>query len=329
MVEVKELTYGQAANAALHRVMEELPETILFGEDVARPGGVFGITRGLMEKFGPRVFDTPISEAAILGGAVGAAMMGRRPIVEIMWIDFSLVALDQIINQAANVRYVSNGRLKAPLTVRTQQGALPGSCAQHSQNLEALYAHIPGLYVALPSTPRDAYDLLLTSIYLDDPAIVIENRGLYTRLKEEVRLGGEVEPPGKARVVRDGRDATLISWGAMLQTALEAAGQLEQEGLSVEVIDPRWLLPFDLETVEKSLEKTGRLVIAHEANISGGFGAEIAAKVTSGEAFFCLDAPVKRVGVPDSRIPAAPGLQAALIPNAGRIAQAVREVVQH
>jgi len=324
--ETRELNYLQAINAALLRSLEEIPEALLFGEDAGKAGGIFGATRDLHQKFGDRVFDTPISEAAILGAAVGSAMMGRRPICEIMWMDFSLVALDQIVNQAANVRYVSNGRLQAPMTVRTQQGVLAGSCAQHSQSLEAIFAHIPGLLVAMPATPQDAYDMLLSAVYADDPAIVIEHRSLYFGAKQEVQLGADVQPPAGARVVREGSDATLVSWGAMLHTAIEAAEMMEEEGVEVEVIDSRWLLPFDTETVLTSVEKTHRIVIAHEANISGGFGAEIAARIAD-EGLFSLDAPICRVGVPDSRIPAAPSLQETLIPNSGSIVKAVRRAM--
>lgn len=325
MPESLKLRYVEAINVALRRSLEERVETILFGEDVGEPGGVFGATRGLRKEFGRRVFDTPISESAILGGAVGAAMMGRRPIVEIMWIDFTLVALDQIVNQAANVRYVSEGRLNAPLTIRTQQGALPGSCAQHSQNLESIFTHIPGIYVCVPATAQDAYDLLLSAVWSDDPVIVIENRGLYFGAKEVVQLGGAIDPVGGARVVREGSDVTVVSWGAMVHQALAAAEQLAGGGVSVEVIDARWLVPFDTETVLASVEKTRRVLIAHEANVSSGFGAEVSARVTE-SGFHLLDAPPLRVGLPDVRVPAAPGLQAAVLPNADTLARGLREL---
>lgn len=316
------MTYGRAVHAALRRALLERPETLLFGEDVGHPGNVFGITQGLKAEFGARVFDTPISESAILGAAVGAAMFGRRPIAEIMWIDFTLVALDQIVNQAANVRYVSEGRLTAPLTIRTQQGALPGSCAQHSQNLEALFAHIPGLRVGLPATPQDAYDMTLSSVWCDDPVLSIENRGLYAAQKAQVTLGGTVQAPGGARLERRGTHVTLLTWSAMLYPARIAVEQLVGEGVSVELIDARWLNPFDWYTLTESVQKTGRLVIAHEANLTGGFGAEVAAKVY-GECFYSLEAPVVRVALPDCRIPSAPHLQAALLPGVTSIVQGV------
>jgi pyruvate dehydrogenase E1 component beta subunit len=320
------LTFAKAVNAALDRALTEFPETILYGEDVAVPGGVFGCTRGLRDRHGERVFDTPISETAMLGAAVGAAMMGRRPIVEIMWVDFSLVAFDQVVNQAANVRYVSGGRLTAPLTIRTQQGILPGSCAQHSQSLEALFAHIPGLRVAMPADPGEAYALLLAAIACDDPAIVIEHRTFYHAQSGEVALGAPIEPVGGARTLRAGHHVTIVAFGPMVQAALDAAGVLAGEGIEAEVIDPRWIAPFDTATVVASVERTGRLVVAHQANVTGGFGAEIAARVAR-EAFWSLDAPIERVGVPDSRIPAAPGLQQALLPGADDIAAAARRAV--
>jgi pyruvate dehydrogenase E1 component beta subunit len=324
--QTRQLTYAQAANEALRRALAEIPETLLFGEDIAVPGGVFGVTKGLHKSFGDRVFDTPISESAILGGAIGAALVGRRPIVEIMWVDFSLVALDQIVNQAANVRYVSRGRLTAPITIRTQQGSMPGSCAQHSQSLETFFAHVPGLQACLPATAQDAYDLLVAAIHSDDPTIVIENRNLYHGAKVEVRLGGPPGPVGGAAVRRTGADVTLVTWGAMLHRALEAAEVLAADGVSVEVIDMRWLRPLDTDAVQRSVAKTGRLVVAHEAHRFMGVGAEVVTSVV--ESGVALVAPPARVGAPDVRIPAAPSLQAAVIPSTPVIVEAVRRTVE-
>lgn len=326
-METATLTVAKAVNAALDRALRDFPEAILYGEDVALPGGVFGCTKGLVERHGNRVFDTPISESAMLGAAVGAALFGRRPIVEIMWVDFALVAFDQIVNQAANVRYVSNGRLHAPMTIRTQQGVLPGSCAQHSQSLEALFVHIPGLRVAMPSSPQEAYALLLSSIASDDPAIVIEHRAMYHAVSGEVRLGEPIEPVGGARIVRPGTNVTIVALGPMVQLAVDAAAMLAEEGVEAEVIDPRWLAPFDAETVVASVSRTGRLVVAHEANVTGGFGAEVAARVGR-DAFWSLEAPIERVGLRDVKVPAAPSLQEAIVPTVTDIVAAARRAVE-
>jgi pyruvate/2-oxoglutarate/acetoin dehydrogenase E1 component len=319
------LRYAQAVNAALARALEELPETILFGEDVAIPGGVFGASQGLHERFGSRVFDTPISEAAMLGAALGAAMVGRRPIVEIMWGDFVFVGIDQLINQAANVRYISRGALSAPMTIRMQQGALAASSAQHSRCVEAFLAHVPGLKVALPSCPADAYSLLLTAVADDDPVVVIEHRALYGR-SGMVALDAPVEPVGGARIRRSGSDVTIVALSRMVDVSLEAADQLAALGIECEVIDPRWLVPFDDSTVIESLERTSRLVIVHEATRTGGFGAEIAARAAE-DWFWQLDAPVLRVTAPDVPKPSAPALEAVVIPDATRIVDAVRATV--
>jgi acetoin:2,6-dichlorophenolindophenol oxidoreductase subunit beta len=317
------LSYAEAVNAALRRCLGELPDTLLYGEDVAKPGGVFGVTKGLRAEFGERVFDTPISESAILGSAVGAAMLGRRPIVEIMWVDFSLVAFDQIVNQLANVRYVSRGELAAPVVIRTQQGSAPGACAQHSQSLEAFFLHVPGLRVCLPWTAQDAYDLLVSAVYSDDPVVVIENRTLYSTGKQEVALDGPVTAPGGLRVRREGTDATVVSWGAFTARVLAAADTLAERGISLEVLETPWLNPFPTGEVLASVRRTGRLAVAHEANLTGGFGAEVVARVAG--AGIELRAPALRLGLPDSRVPAAPSLVAGLLPDAERIAAAVQQ----
>jgi acetoin:2,6-dichlorophenolindophenol oxidoreductase subunit beta len=321
---VRQLTYGEAVNAALRRCLSELPETLLYGEDVAKPGGVFGVTRGLRRDFGERVFDTPISESAILGSAVGAAMLGRRPIVEIMWVDFSLVAFDQIVNQLANVRYVSRSEVAAPVVIRTQQGSAPGACAQHSQSLEAFFLHVPGLRVAMPWTAQDAYDVLVAAVYSDDPVIVIENRTLYSAGKQEVVLDRPVQPIGGLQVRREGTDATVVTWGAITARALEAAEELAERGVSVEVLELPWLNPFPTEDVVASVRRTERLAVLHEANLTGGFGAEVVARVAAAGALRC---PPLRLGLPDSRIPAAPSLVAGLLPSSERIVAAIQDWV--
>jgi pyruvate/2-oxoglutarate/acetoin dehydrogenase E1 component len=323
MPETMKLNYGGAVNLALNRCLKDMSTTILYGEDVAIPGGVFGVTRGLKKAYGDRVFDTPISETAMLGAAVGSAMMGCRPIVEIMWIDFMLVAFDQIANQAANVRYVSQGRLKAPLTIRTQQGSAPGSCAQHAQNLEALLLHIPGIRVAMPSTPQDAHDVLLSAVASDDPVVVIENRTLYAGAKEEIVVGEEIAPIGGHRKPRSGNDVTVVCWGAITQTVCEAVDAVAADGITADVIEAVWLNPFDVGAVIDSVSRTGRLVVVHEANITGGFGAEVLAKVY--ESGVNMISPPKRVGLPDIVIPAAAPLAQSLLPQAHDIVAALRE----
>ncbi|MFW6775008.1 alpha-ketoacid dehydrogenase subunit beta [Nocardioides sp. CPCC 205120] len=325
MPEIVKLNVGGAVNAALARALEEVPETLLYGEDVAKPGGVFGVTRGLAKRFGDRVFDTPISETAMLGAAVGAASFGRRPIVEIMWIDFSLVAFDQIVNQAANVRYVSAGRTSAPLTIRTQQGNAPGACAQHSQNLEALLLHVPGIRVCMPRTPQDSYDLLLSAVACDDPTVVIENRTLYAGAKEAVEVGGPVRPIGGHRRLRSGTDATVVCWGAVTTKVLDAVDRLESQGVTVDLLEMVWLNPFDWDAVLESVGRTGRLLVVHEASRTGGFGAEVVARVA--ESGVELRTPPRRVALDDSRIPSAPQLAAVLLPQTGDVEAALRTMV--
>jgi len=322
-----ELTYVKAVTAGLKDALGSRPEVLVYGEDVGAAGGIFGATRGLQQEFGAaRVFDTPIAESAILGSAVGAAMAGMRPVVEIMWGDFLLVALDQLFNQAANVRYLSRSELTAPLVVRTQQGVTPGSCAQHSQSLEALLAHVPGLRVGLVATPQDAYAMLRAAIADPDPCIVIESRALY-QTKGPVALDAPVEPVGGARWHRTGGDLSIITWGSMLPAALAAAEQLAEQGTEAAVVDLRWLNPLDDASIARAVEESGgRVLLAHEANLTGGFGAEIAARIQERH-FDLLDAPVVRVGTPDVRIPSAPALQAALVPGAETIVTAARELI--
>jgi pyruvate/2-oxoglutarate/acetoin dehydrogenase E1 component len=268
------------------------------------------------------VFDTPISESALLGAALGAALVGRRPIVEIMWADFLFVGIDQLINHAANVRYLTRGRMTAPLTVRTQQGSLTSSSAQHSRCVEALLCHIPGLRVGLPSNPQDAYTMLLAGIAANDPTVIIEHRAMYDR-RGTVELSAEIPAIGGARVVREGNDVTLVATSRMVAEAAAAADVLAREGISAEVIDPRWLSPFDWHTVGRSLAKTNRLAVVHEAVRTGGFGAEIAAQAAE-SAFWDLDGPIVRITAPDTPKPSAPALEAAAIPDAQRIADGVR-----
>ncbi|WP_169582046.1 MULTISPECIES: alpha-ketoacid dehydrogenase subunit alpha/beta [Microbacterium] len=312
----EELTYAQAVNRALISEMSERPEVVTFGEDIAIPGGTFGVTRNLYKTFGEeRAFDTPIAEAAILGAALGASLEGLRPVVEIMWTDFLFVAFDQVVNQMSNVRYLSRGSRSAPLVVRMQQGITPGSCAQHSQSLEALLAHIPGIKVGLPSDAQDAYAMLRAAVADPDPVFIIESRALYGE-KAAVDLGGATEAVGGARLLKQGHDLLIVTWGRMARTALRAAEQLEASGVSASVLDLRWLSPLDDEAIGNALKSSGgRLLVAHEANLTGGFGAEVAARAAS-KYFWLLDAPVARVAMPDVRVPASPTLQEAILPNA-------------
>ncbi|MEV0398047.1 alpha-ketoacid dehydrogenase subunit beta [Polymorphospora rubra] len=320
------LRYIQAVNHALAWALDSRDDTVYFGEDVALPGGPFGATKGLHKRFGDRrIFDTPISETGFLGMALGSAMTGLRPIAEIMYADFAFVAMDQIVNQIANTRYSSGGRWAAPLVIRMQQGYSPGACAQHSQSIEAYLAHTPGLRVALPATADDAYQMLRTAVTSDDPVVVAEARMLYPT-RGEVRLDAPVEPVGGAKVVRPGTDATVVAWSRLVPVAVEAANQLAAEGIEAEVVDLRWLNPLDFDTVAASVGRTGRLVVAHEANLTGGFGAEIAARAAD-ECFADLRAPVRRVAAPDVPMPAAPSLQAAVVPEAAAVVDAVRRTL--
>lgn len=322
------LRYIQAVQAALRWALQSRDDTLIFGEDVAKPGGPYGATKGMHEQFGlDRIFDTPISETAMLGMALGAAMTGRRPIVEIMYADFMFVAMDQLVNQIANTRYVSEGRWAAPLVVRTQQGYSPGSCAQHSHSIEAYLVHTPGLRVAVPSNADDAYQMIRTAVTSDDPVVVAEARMLYP-VRGDVELEAAVQPMGGARVARPGRDITLISWSTSVPTCLQAAETLADEGVDAEVIDMRWLNPLDIDTVNESISKTRRAIVVHEANLTAGVGAEIAARATA-DVFDELLAPVMRVAGMDVPMPAAPSLQSALVPDASRVVGAVRKLVRN
>jgi 2-oxoisovalerate dehydrogenase E1 component len=316
------LTYQRAINRALRTELASRPEVLVYGEDVGAAGGIFGVSRGLQKEFGAeRVFDTPISESAIIGSAVGAAMEGMRPVIEIMWGDFLLVAMDQLVNQAANVRFINRSGLHAPMVLRFQQGVTPGSCAQHSQSLEAFLAHVPGLKVGVPATPADAYAMTRAAVSDPDPCVLAEARELY-QMSGEVKLGGPVEAIGGARLHRRGESLAIITWGPMLWRALEAADRLAEVGQSAAVLDLRWLRPLDDTAIDQVVrEAGGRVIVAHEANLTGGFGAEIAARISERH-FGGLVAPVLRVAALDTRIPAAPALQRAVIPGVQAILDA-------
>lgn len=317
-------TFIELVRRALDEELARDPAVHLLGEDVAA-GGAFGVTKGLAEKHGARrVRNTPISEAAIAGLATGAALCGLRPVLEIMFIDFTTLALDCLVNQSAKYRYMSGGQLAVPMVVRTQSGAAGGAAAQHSQSLEAWFTHVPGLVVVAPSSAVEAYGLLKSSIRLGDPVLFIEHKRLYAA-RETLPSDTVLPDIGRARVARAGTDVTIIAYSAMVKSGLEAAESLAALGISAEVIDLRTLLPIDMAAIAASVSKTHRVLIAHEAVLNGGFGAEISARIGS-ELFDELDAPVSRVGCPFAPIPFAPELERALLPGVPEIVRAAREL---
>jgi pyruvate dehydrogenase E1 component beta subunit len=324
----RELTYSQALREALTEEMTRDPNILLLGEDIGVYGGVFKVTEGLLAKFGPeRVRETPISEAGFVGMGVGLAMTGKRPVCELMFMDFAFVASDQIFNQAAKMRYMSGGRVKVPLLIRTQQGGGRGNGAQHSQCLETFFTHLPGLKVVLPATPYDAKGLLKSALREDNPVIFIEHKLLYATKGPVPDASQEyLIPLGKAEVKRPGHDVTLVSYSRTVLHSLEAAEEAAGLGVSVEVIDLRCTAPLDLDAILASVRKTGRLIIAHEAHRQLGMGAEIAALVQQ-HAFDYLDAPIVRVGAMDIPIPSAKPLEDVALPGKAQILEAIRQVV--
>jgi pyruvate dehydrogenase E1 component beta subunit len=321
-----ETTYIKAITSTLAGAMRADERVFVLGEDVAE-GGPYTATAGLAEEFGAaRVINTPISEAAITGVAIGAAQSGRRPVLEIMFIDFITLALDQLVNAAAKAHFMSGGQLTVPLVLRTQGGAGQRGAAQHSQSLESWLTHVPGLKVVMPSRPVDAAGLLASAIADPNPVVYIENKTLYFR-KGEVPDPTPPVPIGKAVTLREGGDVTIVALSALVYDTLAAAERLSSDhGIEAEVIDPRTLVPLDLDTVVESVERTGRLVVAHEAVEHGGFGAEIAAQV-QGAAFDFLDAPVGRVGAPFAPVPFSAPLEDAYLPGADDVVAAVRELL--
>lgn len=327
MGEVREITFVEALNEALMQEMERDPNVIVMGEDVGVYGGIFGVTKGLLQKFGPdRVIDTPISEAGFIGAAVGAAAAGLRPVVELMFVDFFGVCMDQIYNQAAKMRYMFGGKIKIPVTIRTTIGGGLSAAAQHSQVLYSIFAHVPGLKVVVPSTPYDAKGLLITAIRDDNPKIFFEHKLLYGA-RGPVPKEPYTIPFGVADVKMEGSDVTVVAVAYMVHEALKAANELKKEGISVEVIDPRTLVPFDKEAVIKSVKKTGRLVVVDEDYDRCGFASWVAA-IVADECFGYLDAPIKRVTTPTVPIPFSPVLEKEILPNAEKIIKAVKEVVR-
>ncbi|WP_342500909.1 alpha-ketoacid dehydrogenase subunit beta [Bacillus sp. FSL K6-4563] len=325
---MREISYLEAVREAMSQEMRENQDVFILGEDIGEYGGAFGVTRGMIEEFGPeRVRNTPISEAAIAGGAVGAALTGMRPILELQFSDFITIAMDQLVNQAAKTRYMFGGKGKVPLVVRTPAGSGTGAAAQHSQSLEAWMAHIPGLKVVQPSTAYDAKGLLKAAMDDDNPVIFYEHKLLYKTIGEVPEEPYSI-PLGKADVKRSGKDVTIVATAIMVHKALEAAKELEAEGIDVEIIDPRTLVPLDEETIIESVKKTGKCIVVHEAVKRGGYGGEIASMIAESEAFDYLDAPIKRLGGLAVPIPYNPTLEKAVIPQVPDIIEAAKELVR-
>ena len=321
------ITYRDAVVRALDEELARDENVIFFGEDVARAGGVFKATPGLWEKYGDvRVRDTPISENAIVGAGIGAALTGLRPVIELMFADFAAVTLDQIVNQAAKMRYLSGGQISIPLTIRAAQGAGAGFGAQHSQSCEGMFMNTPGLKVVVPSNPADVLGLLKTAVRDDNPVVFLEHKFQYAE-KGEVPDGEHLVPFGVASVLRKGKDVTLIAIQKMVSVALKAADQLEKEGISAEVIDPRTLVPLDLETIIGSVKKTGRLVTIEEGMYSGGWGSEVASRVTD-EAIWHLEGPVIRVTLKSGMVPFSLPLEEYVIPGAADVVAAVKRALK-
>jgi pyruvate dehydrogenase E1 component beta subunit len=321
-----ELMYREALNRALFEEMERDPLVFVMGETIGERGGSYKVTEGLLKRFGPRrVVDTPIAEASFTGMAVGAALIGCRPVVEILFIDFAMLVMDQIVNQAAKYHFISGGQGRVPMVLRTQGGAGNGLAAQHSQSLEALFYHVPGLKVVMPATPVDACGLLKAAIRDDDPVIFIEHKLLYMT-KGEVPDGEYLVPLGKADIKKPGRDITLITYSRMTLTCLEAAAALEKEGISVEVVDLRSLVPLDKETILESARRTGRVVVVHEAARRGGVGGDIAAMIME-EAYDDLDGPVVRIAGRNTPIPYNLNIEKVCIPSVEDVIAGVLKLV--
>lgn len=319
---MKKMSYAEAIREGMSIRMREDPNVLLFGEDVGAFGGCFGVSAGMLDEFGEkRVRDTPISEGAIIGAAVGSAATGLRPIAELMFCDFLTVGMDQLVNQAAKMRYMFGGKISMPMVVRLPAGAGVSAAAQHSQSLEAWITHVPGLIVVYPSTPQDALGLMLSSIDDDNPVMFLEHKAIYT-------MKGDVDsltpiPLGKGDIKRAGEDVTIIATGKMVHEALAAAKMLEADGISAEVLDPRTLYPLDKALIAQSLSKTHRAVIVTEENRRGGYGGEISAMIAE-EMFDLLDCPIVRIGALDTPVPFAPVLEQVYLPNAQDIANAIR-----
>jgi pyruvate/2-oxoglutarate/acetoin dehydrogenase E1 component len=324
----REITYLQAVREALQQEMRRDERVFIIGEDVGVYGGAFGVTLGMVDEFGEgRVIDTPISEYGIAGAITGAALVGMRPVGEIMFMDFTTLAMEQLVNQAAKMRFMFGGAISVPFVLRTPAGSGTGAAAQHSQTLENWFVHVPGLKVVMPSTPYDVKGLLLASIRDDNPVIFVEHKLLY-KTKGPVPEAPYTVPLGSAEVKREGRDLTIVATSIMVKRSLEAAEQLAWEGIEAEVVDPRTLKPLDEETIVRSVSKTGRVLIVHEACRTGGYGGELAAVIAGSKAFDYLDAPIVRLAGRDMPIPYNRTLEYHTVPQVENIVAAARELVQ-
>jgi pyruvate/2-oxoglutarate/acetoin dehydrogenase E1 component len=324
---VAEKTYLQAISDGLRLEMRHDKRVFVIGEDVGVYGGAFKVTLGFQEEFGPwRVIDAPLSETAIVGGCTGAAIMGMRPVAEMQFSDFISCAWDQLVTVAAKQRWRAG--TPVPITVRLPSGGGFSGGPFHSQNPESSFAHIPGLKIVCPATPEDAKGLLATSIQDPNPVLYFEHKHLYRRIKAEVPDERYQTPFGEARKHREGDDVTVVTWGAMVWTADEAAQQLDSDGISVEIVDLRTLIPWDKKTVLESVRKTSKVVVLHEDTLTGGFGGEIAATIAE-EAFEDLDAPVKRIAAPDTPVPFSPALEKAFIPQVDDVTAGLRELAEY
>jgi pyruvate/2-oxoglutarate/acetoin dehydrogenase E1 component len=324
---MREISFSEATLEAMSEEMSRDERVFVMGEDIARQGGIFGQFKGLPQKFGPdRVRDTPISETAIVGAGVGAALAGMRPVVDMHFADFITVCMDEVVNQMAKIRYMFGGQCTMPIVLRAPDGIIRSAAAQHSQSLESWFLHVPGLKVVIPSNPADAKGLLKAAIRSDDPVLYFEHKALFPT-KGPVPEGDHLTPIGKAGVVRPGRDITIVSYSMIMHRVREAADKLAGEGIDAEVIDLRTISPIDTETIFASLVKTHRLLIVHEAVKTGGVGAEIAARVAE-DALDLLDAPVARLGAPFVPIPFSPALESLVKIDAEKIAQKAREICQ-
>lgn len=325
---MRELTYAQAINEALRQCMKEDERVILLGEDIGVYGGIFQVTAGLLKEFGPeRVIDMPIAEAGFTGASVGAALTGMRPVVEIMFIDFTAVCMDIIINQMAKMHYMFGGRGRVPVVLRINIGAGRGAAAQHSQSFHALFMHIPGLYVAAPSTPYNAKGLMIEAIRNDNPVIFVEHKKLYIE-KGDVPEESYTIPFGQAEIKREGSDVTIVATHALVLRSLNAAEEAAKEGIEVEIVDPRTLVPLDRKTILDSVKKTGRLLVADEGQRTCGVAAEISAMVAE-EAIYYLKAPIARVCSPDTPVPFSPPLEQAYIPDVKDLLPAIKRLMQY